>query len=76
VVVIAKILLLRILVSIGLWMLLMVVCFLKPSYLGYAGLALLHLWYIYIPFLLVVVSAIWRLVQRIAEPRGVKQYDM
>jgi hypothetical protein len=72
VVVIAKILLLRIVVPIGLWMLLMAACFPKPSYLGHAGLALLHLWYIYIPFLLVVVSAIWLLVQRIAQPRGVK----
>ncbi len=67
---IAKKLLARILVAVGLWVSLMAVCFALRSYLGYAGLALLYLWYFYIPFLLVIVTFAWFMVQTFARPRG------
>jgi len=67
---IAMKLLSRLLVAVSLWLLLVAACFLQPRSLGYAGVALLHLWYFYIPFLLAIVSVAWFIVRRSARSRG------
>ena len=70
---IARKVLKRLLVAVGLWVLIIVGCFLysflHPSSMAYVALALLVLWYFYIPFLLAVVSIAWFTVQKLAELR-------
>jgi len=69
--VIARKVLKRLLVAVGLWVLLIASCFLysslHPSRLAYLGEALLVLWYFYIPYLLAVVSIAWFNAQELAK---------
>jgi hypothetical protein len=68
--VIVQKMLMRLLVAIGLWIILIAGCFfysfLRSSSLAYVGLALLYLWYVYIPVSLAAVSIVWCIVQRTA----------
>ena len=65
--------LIRFLAAIVMWVLLIAVCFLysfiHPSSLALAGLALLVLWYFYIPFFFVVLSIAWFTAEKVAERR-------
>ena len=65
--------LIRLVVAVCMWVLLAAVCFLysfmHPSGLALAGLALLVLWYFYIPFFFVVVSVAWFTAEKVAERR-------
>ena len=60
----------RLIAAVVLWALLIASSFLysylHPSMLAYAGLALLVLWYFYIPVLFVVVTIAWPLAQKFA----------
>lgn len=66
---IARRVLKRLLAAIGLWLFLTAGCFLYPSRISYAGVALLYLWYAYIPALFVVVSVAWFMAQQFARLR-------
>jgi hypothetical protein len=61
----------RLLVTLGLWALLIAGCFLysflHPSAAGYVGLGLLVLWYFWIPFLFGLVSLSWFTFQKLAQ---------
>ena len=61
------------LAALALWAMLIASCFLysylHPSTLAYVGLALLVLWYLYIPVLFVVVAITWRLGQKLVGRR-------
>jgi hypothetical protein len=67
--VIVRGLLTRLAVTLAVWVLLIVGCFLFsylfPSSLAYVGLALLYGWYVCIPMLLIFVSIGWLITQRI-----------
>ena len=71
--VIARQVLTRLLVAVGLWVLLIAGCilysFLHPSPVAYIGLALLILWYVYIPLLWCVVSIAWPIVKKVLQLR-------
>lgn len=60
----------QLLATVALWALLIAFCFLysflHPSRLAYAGLALLVLWFVYIPLLFLIVFAAWPVAQSIA----------
>ena len=66
----AKKVLTRLVVAVGIWAGLVAICFIFPSALGYAGLGLLNLWYIHIPALFGVVSVIWFVAQRVRRQLG------
>jgi hypothetical protein len=69
---IAKILM-RLIAAVALWAAVIAVCFLysflHPSLVAYIGLAMLVLWYLYIPFLWCVVSIAWPIVQKLSQLR-------
>lgn len=71
--VIARKLLVRLLVAVTLWLLVIAGCFLysflHPSLVADLGLALLVLWYIYIPLMWCIVSVAWPDMQRLAHRR-------
>ncbi len=77
--VIAKEIVVRLFVAVFLWALL-IVCsiyypYARPSLLPYAGLALLILWYLYIPLLWCVVTITWSAVQRLAQLRREQRHN-
>jgi hypothetical protein len=61
--------LMRLIAAVGLWAALIAVCFNHIFFLGYAALALLYLWYLYIPLLWCVVSIAWPIVQKLSQLR-------
>jgi len=74
--VIARQILLRLLVGVSFWIVLVAGCFLSsflhPSSLAFVGLALLYLWYVYIPVSVAAVSVVWLMVQRVARLQRAK----
>jgi uncharacterized membrane protein len=70
---IARKVLMWLLVAVALWAFLVAGCFLcaflRPSSLAYVALALLYLWYLYIPALWVIVSIVWLAMQQCARLR-------
>jgi|CZKS01.1.fsa_nt_gi hypothetical protein len=76
--VIAKEILVRLVVAVCLWALLIggsiLSGYVRPSLLPLAGLALLVLWYLYIPLLWCVVTIAWSAVQRLAQLRGAPRH--
>jgi hypothetical protein len=65
--------LMRLLVAVRLWALLIagiaLYCFLRPSPVAYIGLAMLILWYVYIPLLWCVVSIAWPIMKKLSQLR-------
>lgn len=75
---IARQVLTRLLVAVVLRALLIAACFLFSSLrlfnLGYMGLALLFLWYLYIPLLWTFVSMAWPIVQWLFQMRRARTF--
>jgi len=63
----------RLIVAVALWAAFIAVCFLysflHPSPVAYIGLAMLVLWYLYIPLLWCVASIAWPIVQKLSQLR-------
>jgi hypothetical protein len=63
----------RLFAAVVMWVFLISVCvlysFIHPSDLAYAALALVVLWYFYIPFFFAVVSIAWFTTEKLAERR-------
>ncbi len=68
-----RLILKQLLATVALWALLIAFCFLysflHPSRLAYAGLALLVLWFVYIPLLFLIVFAAWPVAQSAGRKR-------
>jgi hypothetical protein len=61
-------------ISLALWVGTIILCFLysyvHPSSLGYAALALLYLWYVYVPIIFVLVSVVSSMSRRRSRRAG------